>query len=139
MIINDISNSRFFVDLPPSFTTVSGPTDSDGSDNQGSRKRTADPDPAKEKRSKKNVQNEDQIEEFKLKPGESWRDNICGKCTDDRPAWKGHAKVKMCIRWHIKGDCFGDCKHKDSHVPANEVPEKEKGNFRKFLKKVRGD
>jgi len=45
----------------------------------------------------------------------------------------------MCPRWHSKGDCFDDCRNKASYVPGNEVPDHEKYEYKKYLKKVRGE
>ena len=140
---NDICNSRFFVNLPPSF---SRPHDSiedekpsgSGGAQGGGRKRKSDKD-EKDGNKKKQVQNDDQIEEFKLKDGESWRNDFCGKCVDFRPTWKGMEKVKMCPRWHTKGDCFEDCRHKESHVGSSEVNDREKTEYKKYLKKVRSE
>ena len=68
-IINDISNSRFFVELPPSFTNSNDNSDDRNSGRKnsqgGGRKRSGKNDD-KENGKKRHVQNENQIEEFKM-------------------------------------------------------------------------
>jgi hypothetical protein len=53
--------------------------------------------------------------------------------------WKGSSNIKMCNRWHSKGNCFDDCKNRESHVSADEVSEKDKNNYAKYLKKIQGE
>ena len=138
---NDICNSRFAVELPPSFTRPNDPKDDGRSSEsagaqEGGRKRRGDKDD-KDANKKRQVRNDDQIEEFKIREGETWRNDFCGKCVNFRPIWKGMDKVKMCPRWHSKGDCFDDCNNKASHVPSNEVPDREKSEYKRYLKKIR--
>ena len=47
------------------------------------------------------VKNNQQCNEFKLAVGEKW-DDFRAKCPKSRPNWNN--QVKMCARWHIKGD-----------------------------------
>jgi hypothetical protein len=53
----------------------------------------------------------------------------------DRPSWKG--KVKMCARWHIKGDCYDNCTRVTSHVTKDKIPADKKAGFLTFMKKCR--
>ena len=81
------------------------------------------------------VRNEDQCPAFKLKDNEKWKD-FCGAFVDERPDWSDSG-VKMCARFHIKGDCFSDCRYIDSHVACNKIPSAQKSDMIKYLKKVR--
>ena len=72
---------------------------------------------------------------FKLKSDEDWRKTFCGKCAADRPIW--NAKVKMCARWQIKGDCFDDCAHATSHIAKSTIPAEKVTAFKAWMEKVR--
>ena len=85
------------------------------------------------------VRNDDQIDEFKIKEGESWRNDFYGKCVDFCPSWKGMKKVRMCPGWHSKGDCFDDRNNKANHVTSKEVSDCGKTEYRKYLKKIRSE
>ena len=69
--------------------------------------------------------------------GEDWRNDFCGKCTNDVLFWEG--KTKMCTGWHTKGGCFVDCKKKVSHVKKSEIPSKKESEYKDYLRKVRKD
>lgn len=144
-IIDDVLNRRFVLQLPPSFREFN-PTDSDAEAGTGSGKRKVDSGeetpggpkkPKKEGVDKGPVHNQHQLEDFKLKEGESWKDTFCGKCVDERPVWNG--KVKMCPRWHIKGVCFKNCHHAESHVPKDRISDEKRKEFLGFMKKCRKD
>ena len=87
------------------------------------------------------VQNTDQVDEFKMKPNENWKDNWAGKLNGDKPFWdrtkceKGDCK--MCARFHIRGDCFDDCYNKASHVTKDKIPADRKHAMKEYMKKVR--
>ena len=87
------------------------------------------------------VQNTSQLEEFKMKPNENWKDNFAGKLPRERPFWDrnktGKYDCKMCARFHINGDCFDDCNNKESHVSADKIPADRKNAMKEYMKKVR--
>lgn len=137
-IINDIVSRRFRMPLPQTFKSFKSLAD--GSANKtpsGDRGGKGETDPKKRKRDGGFISNTDQLEEFKMKQGETWTKDFCGKCVDDRPMWGG--RNKMCPRWHSKGMCFTDCANSESHVPANKIPEDKKAGYRLFLKKIRNE
>ena len=80
------------------------------------------------------VFNNKQVVEFKLKPEEEWR-TFRSTCMSDRPSWGQNGK--MCMRWHICGDCFKDCKNSASHVGKDKIPGEKKEGMKKYIKKVR--
>ena len=105
-IINDISNSCFFVEPPSSFKSSTNSMDArssggTGSSQEGGHKRRGDNE-EKDNGKKRHVQNKNQIEEFKIREGESWKNGFCGKCVDACPIWKGNKREKMYPRWHSK-------------------------------------
>jgi hypothetical protein len=65
------------------------------------------------------VKNTPQPDEFKLVTGESWKENFATILPHDRPAWTD--KIKMCARWHIKGDCYNNCSRTISHVMNDNI------------------
>ncbi len=85
------------------------------------------------------VKNDNQHESFKLKDGESWKKTFKSAHTDDRPSWDGEKSKKMCIRFHILGNCFEDCDRKESHVPKDQIPTEKVTEMCKFIAKCRGE
>ena len=138
-IISDIGNCRFNIELPPSFTqpTVTPRMIDDSNPGRNPRKRKG-LDEKENENKKRMVNNENQLEEFNMIAGETWKGTFCGKCVEDCPNWSG-TKVKMCPRWHSKGDCFSDCRDSESHVPDSSIPDGKKTAFRGYLKKIRRD
>ena len=88
---------------PPSFTKSTESPDESSSGGSvstqgGAWKRRGGGDD-KDSSKKRYVQNTNQVEEFKIQEGESWKNNFCGKCVDACPMWKGSDKIKMCNRY----------------------------------------
>ena len=85
--------------------------------------------------------NNDQVEDFKMKPNESWKKDFVGKLGGDKPFWDSskcsREDVKMCPRFHIRGDCFEDCYSRESHKPQNLIPNNRKEAMKTYIKKVR--
>jgi hypothetical protein len=145
-LMEDILNGQFNMTLPVTFRKVQGNQLGVGKGNQlGVGK--GDPvksGPELDKRGKKrgidqelassSVKNDQQCNEFKLKVGEKWND-FRAKCSKSRPDWNN--QIKMCARWHIKGDCFDTCQRAISHVPCSNVPPKQKKDFLFFMEECR--
>ena len=70
-----------------------------------------------------------------VKPGKLWVETFSKKLPKDRPSWDG--KINMCARWHIKGDCFDNCSHKESHVGKDKIPADKKASFLTYMSKCR--
>jgi hypothetical protein len=64
--------------------------------------------------------------------GKSWKDTFGKQFPRDRPSWEG--KVKMCMRWHIKGNCYDNCARVTSHVTKDKIPANKKAGFLTFMK-----
>jgi hypothetical protein len=76
-----------------------------------------------------------QDKDFALETGKSWKDTFSKQLPQDRPTWEG--KVKMCTRWHIKGNCYDNCARVTSHVTKDKIPANKKAGFLTFMKKCR--
>jgi len=147
-LMEDILNGQFIMTLPATFKKI-----------QGNQRKVNHEDtvvigvgkgdlgkggPELDRRGKKRVidqelavsrvKNDQQCNEFKLLVGEKWND-FRAKCTKSRPDWNN--QVKMCARWHIKGDCFDTCQRAISHVPCSKVPPKQKKDFLIFMGECR--
>ncbi len=81
------------------------------------------------------VKNSTQDEDFATKAGESWQETFSKQFAHGRPSWDG--KVKMCARWHIKGDCFDNCVRAISHVSKEKILADKKADFLTFMSKCR--
>ena len=81
------------------------------------------------------MKNTSQAEDFKLLPGETWKENFVSILPHDRPNWE--AKEKMCARFHIKCDCFDNCPRKSSHATNENIPSDKRADFLTFMKKCR--
>ncbi len=81
------------------------------------------------------VNNSVQDKDFALATGKSWKDTFSKQFPQDRPSWEG--KVKMCARWHIKGNCYDNCARVTSHVTKDKIPPNKYAGFLTFMKKCR--
>ncbi len=82
-----------------------------------------------------NVENLEQDKDFAMATGEFWKEPFSKQFPQNRPSWEG--KVKMCARWHIKGDCYDNCTRVTSHVTKDKIPANKKESFLTFMKKCR--
>ena len=134
-IINAVLNSTFNICLPPTFTKVNSSTKSankkeedskhkqrsDGSNGKGGKKcKSEDGEEGKGNI----VQNSSQPTEFKLTTGKSWKDNFANILPHDCPAWTDN--IRMCMQWHIRGDCCNGCSRAISHITSDKIPEAKK-------------
>ncbi len=64
--------------------------------------------------------------------GETWEGTFQGKCPKSRVKWIG---TFMCPCYHTKGECWDKgCKYSKMHVPASEVPQKEKKEYLDYMR-----
>ena len=148
-LMEDILNGQYIMTLPTTIKKVQGNqhkvNHEDTAGNGGGKGDPGDKSgPGLDKRGKKRVSNQglagshvindQQCNEFKLTVGEKWND-FKAKCTKSCPDWNN--QVKMCARWHIKGDCFDTCQHAISHVSCSKVPPKQKKDFLTFMGECR--
>ena len=45
----------------------------------------------------------------------------------------------MCARFHIKGNCFDNCKRKESHITNDKIPDDKRAAMKEFLTKCRAE
>ena len=147
-LLEQVLNGSFHIILPASFRKIEVAPKSEIT---SAIKRTPggniskDPDPNPSKKGKRRsedgncylVSNSAQDEEFKVRAGESWKDTFSKQFPLDRPFWDEASKVKICARWHIKGDCFDNCARKASHVTKDKMPSEKRALFLAFMKKCR--
>jgi hypothetical protein len=81
------------------------------------------------------VRNMSQDKDFKVSAGKTWITTFSKQFPQDRSTWID--KMKMCTRWHIKGDCHDNCSHAISHVLKENIHTERKANFLTFMKKCR--
>ena len=73
-----------------------------------------------------------------MKENEDWKRDFVGKHAKLKPFWEGQlGKSKMCVRWHVKGGCFKDCKCSASHVKADNIPNENLVAMKKYIAKCR--
>jgi hypothetical protein len=81
------------------------------------------------------VKNENQFDAFKLQENEDYKIFTGKDNVKARP--KFNNKSRLCNKWNIKGTCFNDCAHKDSHVPHSEYSQQQKDDFLKWMTECR--
>ncbi len=138
-LLEQVLNRSFNMVLPPRFKKIEIMPKLEVKTG-GNNENDPNPNPTKKKcRSEDSngnaVKNTSQPDEFKLLPGETWKDNFASILPHDRPNWG--PKEKMCAWWMIKGDCFDNCSRKVSHVPNENIPNEKRVDFLTFMKKCR--
>ena len=138
-LFEDLLDGRFSCMLPAVFKvraplqppTVSNPFDQERGRSTKGNKRDVD------KNGGGRINNENMVEDFKMKENRSWGNVFCGNNACKRISWNGDEKIKMCPRWHSRGYCYPNCNNKASHVPDTEVPGAKRTEYRAYLKEVR--
>ena len=133
-LIRGVRFGSFTMDLPPSRKSID-------TDSRAQEKDQADPKrqkPNPKENGKRHITNDTQHPELKMKDNEDWKKDFVGKHAKLKPFWEGNSgKTKMCVRWHVKGDCFNDCEHSASHVKADKIPSNKLAVMKKYLTKCR--
>ncbi len=83
------------------------------------------------------VKNETPHPELSMLATETWGINFANKHIDKRP--KFNDKCKCCPRWFLQKYCFSNCKNKESHVKANDIPVDALTNMKAWIKLCCGD
>jgi hypothetical protein len=143
-LLKQVLNGVFNLNLPAAFKKIKKPTKTaavdenkqaaagnDEKGNGGNRRK------CKNMNGNSNlVKNKTQDKDFVPKEGKTWKDTFNKQFLQDRPTWDG--KVKMCARWHIKGDCYDNCARVISHITKDKIPADKKAGFLTFMKKRHG-
>ena len=116
-IIGSILFGNFSMILPPTFLKIDN--SEGGTKHQGNNVNKAEGKKLKgntaDKKEKLAVlKNEDQHKAFKMKEGKYWKTVFKSAHVSSRPTWDGEKTTKMCIKWHIQGECFDTCDCKES-------------------------
>lgn len=144
-IIENILNKTFVINLPTTFRKVMAKPETATAPSANPVGPNAKPEQQQGEKNKKRKKDEDnpkvknsqQDDDFKPKADESWDATFKSKHPKDRPDWTD--KIKMCARWHIKGDCFENCLRAISHVPKDQIPAEKKAAMLSFMAKCRSD
>ncbi len=125
-VIKLVLNGTFTMPLPPSFQRINSEA---AISKHSGNDLTKEDNKKKQKSDKKEMQeklvivkNKHQHKSFKMKQKESWKRNFKSAYIDSRSSWGGKKTKKMCIKWHIHGECFDNCNRKESHVPKEDIP-----------------
>ncbi len=85
------------------------------------------------------VKNEHQHEFIKMKQNKSWKRNFKSAYVDSRPSCDGEKTKKMCVKWHIHGECFDNCDRKESHMLKEDIPSAKVKEMCAFMVECRSE
>ena len=123
-ITQDIILNRFIYHLPP---TIASLVEKDEEKPTGQRS---------ESRKKEDMEvhrNNERVEEWKMRKGESWNNVFCNKAIEGPMLT---AKCHPCLKYHVRGSCYADCKNKASHCILHGDDKVKTANF---IKSLRGE
>jgi hypothetical protein len=143
-LLEQVLNRVFNLNLTAAFKKIKNPTKTAAANENkqaaaGNNKKGNGGNKRKHKNKNGNdnlVENKNQDKDFVPKEGKTWKDMFSKQFPQDRPTWDG--KVKMCTRWHIKGNCYDNCARVISHITKDKIPADKKAGFLFFMKKCRG-
>ena len=124
-IIQDIKLNRFVYILPPTIASLLAPKQNEY---KAKQKQTSVVSSSVELK-----RNQNQVEEWKLRRGESWS-NIFRNKAIEGPMLS--TKCHPCLKYHVRGACYVDCKNRESHVVLKENDKKKMNDF---IKSLRGE
>jgi hypothetical protein len=121
-MIDRVLNVMFLMILPTMFKKIQGTSTMPryNKNSIGNKKKREGKDDKGRKKQKSNngngnmVKNTSPQDKFNLVAGELWKENFAMILPPVCPAWT--EKIKMCTRWHIKGNCYNNCSRAISHV-----------------------
>ena len=116
-LTQDIQLNRFNYLLPPCVTSTT----------------QTDKDQLQKKKKFESERNTNVTREWKLRPSEAW-DSIFQNKTNDGPTLS--LSCKPCLKYQVKGICYSDCKHKESH---KTLLGDDKTKTDKYIKELRGE
>ena len=124
-IIQDIKLNRFVYILPPTIASLLAPKQNEY---KAKQKQTSVVSSSVELK-----RNQNQVEEWKLRRGESWS-NIFRNKAIEGPMLS--TKCHPCLKYHVRGACYVDCKNRESHLVLKENDKKKMNDF---IKSLRGE
>ena len=120
-ISQDIQFNRFNYILPPRVAKIQK---QDNAETESS---------AIKKKKFEAERNTNQVREWKLRQSESWDDIFLNK-TNAAPILS--MGCRACLKFQVKGICYTDCKHKQSHT---QLSGDDKSKLDKYIKELRGE
>ena len=111
-LFTDVQHNRFHYILSPNISKVSK-------------------DHSKKQKITNLIINENLKKELKLREQEKWESVFRGKSNDGPKLSLG---CKPCLKFHVKGRCFDDCRNKNSHKILNSEDEKKTSEYIKTLR-----
>ena len=124
-LIQDIHLNRFAYILPP--TIASLVTDKDEKKAGGAKSGDG------RREGPELVKNNNRIEAWKLRRGESWTHIFRNKIFEGPMLG---TKCHPCLKYHVRGACYADCKNRDSHC---QLKGDDKTKVDAFIKSLRGE
>ncbi len=97
----------------PAGTKKANSNNSGGGDEGKRKKKKAD-------EARDMIKNEAPHPELCMLAGKTWAIDVENKNVNKRPKW--NKKTNMCPRWFLQKYCFNNCKHKESHIKADNIP-----------------
>ena len=127
LLLGDEQFNRFSYILPPSIGLVSEDVQSEDPKIQETLLKK------KKKEASKYEKNENLVNDWKLRNNETWGTVFSHKASEGPALSVG---CKPCLKFHVKGGCFSDCKLRRSHcVLAN----KDKSKIEAYIKLLQGE
>ena len=124
-LISDVQFNRFAYFLPPSVASVKEEPKKDSDEEEKVTK--------KKKEAPKYIKNENQVSDWKLRNNETWGTVFKHKSIEGPVLSTG---CKPCLKYHVKGGCFADCKLKSTHC---QLKSDDKQKVNDFIKSLRGE
>ena len=126
-LTQDFTLNRFQYFLPPSvMEIVNGNNDEDKENLQRKSKKK------KESQQSERVKNEEMRNDWKLKDSKNWDSTFKNKNVEGPMLSFG---CKPCLKYHVKGVCYTDCKYKEAHRNITNTDDAEKTS--KFISGLR--
>ena len=125
-LLADVQFNKFSYFLPPSIGVVTedkSPEEVKGLENPLKKKKEA---ASYEK-------NENVVKDWKLRNNETWGTVFRHKASEGPVLSLG---CKPCLKFHVKGGCFSDCKLRKSHC---QLVDEDKSKMESFIKSLRGE
>ena len=123
-IFQDIQMNQFYYLLPPKVTKQKRRKD-EGTDEKGKRFKT--------EQNSKRIVNPRVVPNWKLRQNETWDTIFRGQSRAGPELLSG---CKPCLKYHVKGFCYDDCKFSKNH---EEIKEQDREKTENFIKSLRGE
>jgi len=130
-IVSDLKLNRYFCDLPSNIKMIVKDEIEEDSSPKENKRRKTNPDPSSSSLTNKVVHNQDQVQDWKFKDGETWQ--MWRNKTVNGPILANN--TKPCLKFHVRGSCFDDCNNKASHKRLKGDDFKKTDEFIKHIRK----